>query len=100
MEGNHRGLNQWGEWEQSSNNSNNPSSSSSSGVGGIPSLPPPIKDGSRVGMGCDHWDRYKEHIDLMADQLGVNAYRFSIEWAKVQPEPNVWDQDAISRKTK
>lgn len=35
--------------------------------------------------GVDHYHRYKEDIDLMAD-AGLNAYRFSIEWARIQPD--------------
>lgn len=31
------------------------------------------------GMACDHYNRYKEDIKLLAD-AGLNAYRFSIEW--------------------
>ena len=33
----------------------------------------------------DHYHRFKEDIDLMAD-AGFNAYRFSIEWARIEPE--------------
>ncbi len=37
------------------------------------------------GDACDHYHRYGEDIALLAD-LGFNAYRFSIEWARVEPE--------------
>ncbi len=37
------------------------------------------------GDACDHFHRYREDIALMA-QLGFNAYRFSIEWARIEPE--------------
>jgi len=37
------------------------------------------------GDACDHYHRYTEDIALLA-QLGFNAYRFSIEWARVEPE--------------
>ena len=33
----------------------------------------------------DHYNRYCEDIKYMAD-AGLNAYRFSIEWARVEPE--------------
>ena len=33
----------------------------------------------------DHYNRYKEDITLLA-QAGGNAYRFSIEWARIQPQ--------------
>ncbi|RMI34342.1 family 1 glycosylhydrolase [Nocardia stercoris] len=38
----------------------------------------------------DFYDRYAEDIDLAAG-LGVKVYRLSIEWARVQPQPGVWD---------
>jgi beta-glucosidase len=37
------------------------------------------------GDACDHYHRYNEDIALLAE-LGFNAYRFSIEWARVEPE--------------
>jgi beta-glucosidase len=37
------------------------------------------------GDACDHYHRYREDIELLAS-LGFNAYRFSIEWARVEPE--------------
>ena len=38
------------------------------------------------GDACDHYHRYPEDIKLLA-QLGFNSYRFSIEWARIEPEP-------------
>lgn len=38
------------------------------------------------GDACDHYHRYREDIDLLA-KMGLNCYRFSIEWARVEPEP-------------
>jgi beta-glucosidase len=37
------------------------------------------------GDACDHYHRYGEDLALMAD-LGFNAYRFGVEWARVEPE--------------
>jgi beta-glucosidase len=37
------------------------------------------------GDSCDHYHRYAEDIRLLA-ALGLNAYRFSIEWARIEPE--------------
>jgi len=37
------------------------------------------------GDACDHYHRYKEDIGLLAD-LGFNAYRFSVEWSRIEPE--------------
>lgn len=38
---------------------------------------------------------YKEDLALLQD-LGVNAYRFSIEWSRIQPHEKVWDDEAIA----
>ncbi len=37
------------------------------------------------GDACDHYHRYREDIALLAN-LGFNSYRFSIEWARIEPE--------------
>jgi beta-glucosidase len=37
------------------------------------------------GDACDHYHRYADDIKLLA-QLGFNTYRFSIEWARIEPE--------------
>ncbi len=34
---------------------------------------------------CDHYHRYPEDIACLAE-LGLKAYRFSIEWARIEPE--------------
>ena len=41
----------------------------------------------------DHYNRYEEDIKLMAD-AGLNAYRFSIEWARIEPEQGKFDEAA------
>lgn len=41
---------------------------------------------SRTGnTACDHYHRYKEDVKLMKE-LGLKAYRFSINWPRVIPE--------------
>lgn len=42
----------------------------------------------------DHYNRYEEDIRLLA-QVGLNAYRFSIEWARIQPKEGVFDEAEI-----
>ena len=46
------------------------------------------------GEACDHYHRYAEDIKLMA-KAGLNAYRFSIEWARVEPKPGEFDEAEI-----
>jgi len=55
---------------------------------------PRIKDGQRAGLACNHWDLYPEDIQLMKN-LGVGGYRFSIEWSRIEPSPDVYDEGAI-----
>lgn len=38
----------------------------------------------------DHYHRYREDIKLMAD-AGLNAYRFSVEWARIEPTEGCFD---------
>jgi beta-glucosidase len=37
------------------------------------------------GDACDHYHLYPQDIAMLAD-LGFNTYRFSIEWARIEPE--------------
>jgi beta-glucosidase len=37
------------------------------------------------GDACDHYHLYPQDIVMLAD-LGFNAYRFSLEWARIEPE--------------
>jgi beta-glucosidase len=37
------------------------------------------------GDACDHYHRYADDVALLAD-LGFNAYRFSVEWSRIEPE--------------
>jgi beta-glucosidase len=42
-----------------------------------------FKDAS--GDACDHYHLYPQDIAMLAD-LGFNSYRFSLEWARIEPE--------------
>lgn len=42
----------------------------------------------RSGDACDSYHRYREDMRLLADH-GYNAYRFGIEWARIEPEPGM-----------
>lgn len=44
---------------------------------------------------ADHYSRYKEDFDLL-EKMNMNAYRFSIEWSRVEPEEGAWNSEAIA----
>ncbi|MBQ9642555.1 MAG: family 1 glycosylhydrolase [Lachnospiraceae bacterium] len=46
------------------------------------------------GDACDHYNRYEDDIRMLA-QAGLNAYRFSIEWARIEPEKGQFDEKEI-----
>lgn len=46
------------------------------------------------GEACDHYHRYEEDIRLLA-AAGLNAYRFSIEWARIEPEEGKFDEAEV-----
>ncbi len=47
----------------------------------------------------DHYNRYEEDIRLLAS-AGLNAYRFSIEWARIEPEEGKFDEAEIEHYRK
>ena len=49
------------------------------------------------GLACDWWGgRWREDFDRAAES-GQNAHRFSVEWSRIQPTPDTWDEDALDR---
>jgi beta-glucosidase len=47
------------------------------------------------GLAADWWGgRWKEDFDRAAE-AGQNAHRFSIEWSRIQPTPDSWDENAL-----
>ncbi|HTE21655.1 MAG TPA: glycoside hydrolase family 1 protein [Candidatus Limnocylindria bacterium] len=46
------------------------------------------------GKGVEHYKRYKEDFDIV-QQLHMNAFRFGIEWSRLEPEEGKWDEEAI-----
>ena len=51
----------------------------------------------KSGLACDWWGgRWREDFDRAAEG-GQNAHRFSVEWSRIQPTPDTWDEDALER---
>ncbi|OHV32823.1 MULTISPECIES: glycoside hydrolase family 1 protein [Pseudofrankia] len=46
------------------------------------------------GDACDHYHRYPEDIGLLAG-LGLNAYRFGVEWSRIEPEEGFFSRAAL-----
>tara|TARA_B100000073_G_scaffold166298_1_gene137670 strand:+ start:3677 stop:5548 length:1872 start_codon:yes stop_codon:yes gene_type:complete len=55
---------------------------------------PRIHNGEKSSLAADHWNRYPDDIELM-NQLGVNHYRFSVEWSKIEPKKGVFEYKVI-----
>ena len=55
-----------------------------------------IKDGSTPARANDHYARWREDDALMAE-MGLQIARIGVEWARVEPEEGVYDQEAIAR---
>ena len=49
---------------------------------------------AQTGDACLHWHHYKDDIQLIK-KLGVNSYRFSIEWSKVEPKQGMYNEIAL-----
>lgn len=47
------------------------------------------------GLGVDHYHRYQEDFNILK-QLNMNAFRFGIEWSRIQPRMGEWDEKQIT----
>lgn len=74
VEGDNR-LNDWWAWEH------------------VPLVPEPS------GMACDHYNQYETDLDI-AKRLGHNAYRFSIEWSRVERSPGHFSEEELTHYEK
>ena len=43
---------------------------------------------------CESFKHWRRDIEVMR-KLGLNAYRFSLEWSRIEPEKGVFDEDGI-----
>ncbi|PIT98915.1 MAG: hypothetical protein COT74_11745 [Bdellovibrionales bacterium CG10_big_fil_rev_8_21_14_0_10_45_34] len=60
---------------------------------------PFIRRAQRSGVATDHWNRIDDDVRLLKD-LGVQSYRFSLEWARLEPQNGVWDEAAFEHYDK
>ena len=61
--------------------------------------PGKIKDGTNADLVSDFWNRYDEDFALAQD-LGVNAYRISVAWERIETQPGVYDFKALAHYQK
>lgn len=55
-----------------------------------------IQEG-KAGLACDWWNgRWREDFHRAAEGY-QNAHRMSIEWSRIQPAPDRWDEEALDR---
>ncbi len=65
---------QWAEWEKRGH--------------------PAIKEGQTSGQAIDGWNRYEEDANLLKD-IGLNSYRFSVDWSAIEPREGEFNRGAI-----
>jgi beta-glucosidase len=47
------------------------------------------------GIACDSYVRWAEDVDLVK-AMGLNAYRFSLEWSRIEPTEGTWDEAELA----
>ena len=55
----------------------------------------PIRHGEKIGNASDGWKRAFRDIALLK-KLGCTAQRFSVEWAEIEPQEGVFNEEALS----
>lgn len=59
-------------------------------------IPGKIVENQTAGQACDWWSgRWKEDMDRV-EATHQNSHRLSIEWSRIQPEENRWDDNALN----
>ena len=91
-------CNQWTVWEQA--NAGRLAHTAQTRLGQLPSWALLARDACEPanyisGRGVEHYQRYEADFDVL-QQLHLNAYRFSIEWSRLEPREGVWDEPAIT----
>lgn len=56
--------------------------------------PGKVANGDTGDTACDHYHRYKEDIQIIAD-LGIRYYRFSVAWSRIYPEKGKLNEEGL-----
>ena len=54
-----------------------------------------IKDNSDPSVTTGHYERWQEDLELMK-AMGLQCYRFGVEWSRIEPQEGVYDREAIA----
>lgn len=89
--------NQWSVWELE--NAKSLAHAAEYKLGELPIWPEVKGEASSAenyvsGPAVDHYGQYEQDFDIVKD-LNLNAFRFSIEWSRLEPEEGRWDPSAI-----
>lgn len=57
--------------------------------------PDTIKDATSPRWATGHWERWRQDTALLGE-LGLQIYRLGIDWARLEPRPGVFDEDALA----
>ncbi|HDQ73455.1 MAG TPA: glycoside hydrolase family 1 protein [Chloroflexi bacterium] len=55
-----------------------------------------VEKGHVSGQACDWWENAEADFDRAA-AMGLNAMRLSVEWSRIEPQPGVFDESALTR---
>jgi len=55
-----------------------------------------IEEGHKSGKACDWWDNAEADFDRAAE-MGLNGLRLSVEWSRIEPNPDEYDDSALER---
>ena len=48
----------------------------------------------KSGAACDSWNKWRLDNEWV-EKLGLNAYRFSVSWARIEPKEGQWNGQAV-----
>lgn len=56
-----------------------------------------VYQNQRHGRACEwRFGRWREDFQRMSD-LNTNTHRLSVEWSRIQPQPDTWDDEALEQ---
>ena len=89
-------INNWSQWEQKNAKQKAQSAKQKDWPQYLlKKYPSPLNEENYIsGRACDHYHLFEQDFDI-AKVLGFNAYRFSIEWSRIEPEEGRFNEIEI-----